>query len=99
MWNPSVGSLSRRTRPLNAVALQKAVLCAECDVVSDSPHDTCMVCGSRSLLNIARMFGGNLPEKRASLISSEPADVMRYEHVLTFPTPHRFRKKGQRIGV
>ena len=47
-----------RGRCLNAVALQNAVLCAECDVVSDSPHDTCLVCGSRSLFNIARMFGG-----------------------------------------
>ena len=47
----------QRGRGLNAVALQNAVLCAECDVVSDSPHDTCLVCGSRSLLNIARMFG------------------------------------------
>ena len=39
-----------RGRVLNAVALQNAVLCAECDVVSDSPHDRCMVCGSRSWL-------------------------------------------------
>jgi hypothetical protein len=30
-------------RGLNAVALQNAVLCAECDVVSDSPHDRCLV--------------------------------------------------------
>lgn len=48
-------------RFLNAVALKNAVLCAECEVVSDSPHDTCLVCGSRSLVNIAPMFGGNLP--------------------------------------
>ena len=27
-----------RGRVLNAVALQNAVLCAACDVVSDSPH-------------------------------------------------------------
>jgi hypothetical protein len=46
-------------RFLNAVALKNAVLCAECEVVSDSPHDTCLVCGSRSLVNMARMFGGN----------------------------------------
>lgn len=42
-----------RTRVLNAVPLRNAVLCAECDVVSDSPHDVCMVCGSHSLFNIA----------------------------------------------
>jgi hypothetical protein len=58
-----------RTRVLNAVPLQNSVLCAECDVVSDSPHDVCMVCGSHSLFNVARVFGGKLPKKRATLIT------------------------------
>jgi hypothetical protein len=84
-----------RGRVLNAVALQNAVLCAECDVVSDSPHDTCLVCGSRSLLNIARMFGGNLPEERASLKTPEVLEMAPREFVLTFPSAHRVRKKAR----
>ena len=71
MKDLGVESVPVKGRVLNAVALRNAVLCAECDVVSDSPHDQCLVCGSRSLFNIARMFGGNLPEERASLIVSE----------------------------
>jgi hypothetical protein len=74
-----------RGRCLNAVALQNAVLCAECDVVSDSPHDTCLVCGSRSLFNIARVFGGNLPQNRTVLVPSETME-MRHEVVLSFPS-------------
>jgi hypothetical protein len=62
-----VESAPERGRVLNAVALQNAVLCAECGVVNDSPHDVCLVCGSRSLFNIARLFGGNLPEKACAL--------------------------------
>ena len=62
MKHLGVESIPERGRVLNAVALQNAVLCAECDVVSDSPNDRCLVCGSRSLFNIARMFGGNLPK-------------------------------------
>jgi hypothetical protein len=81
-------------RNLNAVALKNAVLCAECDVVSDSPHDRCLVCGSRSLFNIARMFGGNLPKDRANLITSEVLVIMPRETVLTFPGVHRPRKKA-----
>jgi hypothetical protein len=42
---------------LNAVGLQNAVLCAECDVVSDSPHDVCLVCGTHSLINICQILG------------------------------------------
>jgi len=79
-------------RRINAVALQNAVLCAECDVVSDSPHETCLVCGSRSLFNIARVFGGNLPKRRASLIVREPMEITQREIVLTFPA-HRPRKR------
>jgi hypothetical protein len=85
---------SQARRSLNAVALQNAVLCAECDVVSDSPHDRCLVCGSRSLFNIARMFGGNLPKDRASLIVADSREFISYEAVLSFPEPHRLREKA-----
>ena len=60
MNRSGTGGSGQRSRVLNAVPLQNAVLCAECDVVSDSPHATCLVCGSPSLFNIARMFGGKL---------------------------------------
>ena len=80
-------------RPLNAVALRCAVLCAECDIVSDSPHDICMVCGSRSLVNICRILGGNLPNNRAELVQlPEPMEITR-EVVLHFPKPHRVRRR------
>lgn len=92
------GSSEERTlshaRVLNAVALQQAVLCAECDVVSDSPHDYCLVCGSRSVFNIARMLGGNLPSDRASLIDSEPSETTLCEIVLSFPERHRVPAKA-----
>ena len=87
-----VGS-RERTRVLNAVPLQNAVLCAECDVVSDSPHDVCLVCGSHSLFNVARVFGGNLPKKRATVITKQLAEAPR-ETILVFPKPHRPRRRA-----
>ncbi len=80
-----------RALVLNAVPLQNAVLCAECDVVSDSPHDTCLVCGSRSLFNIAHLLGGKLPKRRASLIVHDVVEVASGDVVL-FPKSHRLRK-------
>jgi hypothetical protein len=80
--------ISQVGRGLNAVALQNAILCAECDVVSDSPHDRCLVCGSRSLFNIARIFGWNPPQNRAVLIPVEAAE-RQLEIVLTFSRHHR----------
>jgi hypothetical protein len=85
-----------RARVLNAVPLQNAVLCAECDVVSDSPHDTCQVCGSHSLFNIARVFGGQLPRERAKLVAREVVEISSREFVLPFSKPHRLRKRANR---
>lgn len=83
-----------QARMVNAVALRNAVLCAECDVVSDSPHDTCLVCGSHSLFNIARVLGGNLPAVRARLVVDQVAEAQSREVVLTFPKPHEPRRQA-----
>jgi hypothetical protein len=83
-----------RKRVLNAVPIGNAVLCAECDVVSDSPHDTCLVCGSHSLFNVARIFGGNLPKKPASLVARGEVENSSREVVLPFPKPHRLRRRA-----
>ena len=94
MRDSMVEGAPERAHVLNAVALQNAVLCAECDVVSDSPHDHSLVCGSRSLFNIARLFGGNLPKKRASLIAHEPIEITSRDVALTFPKPHWPRRRA-----
>jgi hypothetical protein len=45
---------------LSAVPLLNAVFCADCETISNSPHDACTVCGSRSLINLFRMLGGTV---------------------------------------
>jgi hypothetical protein len=55
-----------------------------------------MVCGSHSLFNVARIFGGNLPEKRAMLITQQSIEAPR-EIVLSFPKPHRTRRRAMGI--
>jgi hypothetical protein len=92
MNQSNAGNLLATGRSLNAVALQYAVLCAECDVVSDSPHDICMVCGSRSLVNICRILGGKMPKNRTVLLKPEPVKINR-EIVLHFPRPQRVRRR------
>ena len=92
--NGSGGVSQQRPRVLNSVPLQNAVLCAECDVVSDSPHDTCLICGSRSLFNIARIFGSKLPKERANLITQDGVEVRSTDVVLTFPKPPTAAKEG-----
>jgi hypothetical protein len=58
------------TPDVNAVWLRNAVLCADCEVITDSPHDNCRVCGSRSLLNLSSVLGGALPVQRARMVEA-----------------------------
>ena len=42
----------------NLVCLQKAVLCANCEVISEGLNGHCAACGSQSLLRLSRVLGG-----------------------------------------
>ena len=76
---------------LSAICLQNAVLCADCEMISDSPHDACLVCGSRSLLSLSRVLGGTLPVQRTRLlfIGMQPAEFATPSLVLSGPPPHK----------
>ena len=95
--NGSVANIrAEKGRPLNSILLQNAVLCAECDVVSDSPNDHCLVCGSRSLFNISRLLGGMLPSQRATLIDPASRSFTPPKRMLKFPrTPRAFNSRGR----
>jgi hypothetical protein len=91
-----VNMRAEQLRPLNSISLQNAVLCAECDVISDSPRDHYLVCGSRSLFNISRLLGGMLPSKRAMLIENAKGPSTSPQPVLTFPrSPRAFNSRGR----
>lgn len=90
---------AEKSRPLNSISLQNAVLCADCDVVSDSPHDHCLVCGSRSLFNISRLLGGMLPRERAVLIDAASKPSPSPQPVLTFPITARVLYSSDRAKV
>ena len=42
----------------NLVRLQSAVLCANCEVISEGVNGHCAGCGSQSLLNLSSVLGG-----------------------------------------
>lgn len=54
---------------MHAVHLGDAVLCADCEVISETINDECSACGSRSLMNIQRMLGGCIDRDRVRLLS------------------------------
>jgi len=70
--------LETKIQKAGAVPLKGAVLCLDCECITNGRIDLCPVCGSQSLLNIGQMLGGSpLPSAQAS-----STDIMRFD--LTF---------------
>lgn len=63
------GKKKKKPPFIHAIYLGDAVLCAECDVISQSLNDECSACGSHSLINIERMLGGCLNPDRVRTVS------------------------------
>jgi len=72
---------------LNAVCLQNAVLCADCEVISDSSHDVCRICGGHALLSLARVLGGTLPVQRAQVVEAREFNPERPVFALVHRAP------------
>ena len=65
-----MSSAVRFVVPRNLIPLREAVLCANCEVISDSKNGHCIVCGSPSLLNLARVLDG--PNRKAERVWARP---------------------------
>lgn len=60
---------------LNTIPLLNAVYCVNCDLITNSPHDACCVCGSHSVVGVARMWQLTLAEAAS--------DVAKYKVSVT----------------
>ena len=63
-----MANVDRYEPVLSSVPLLEAVLCADCEIISNSGGETCEVCGSRSLLSLGRILGGCIGGNRAVLV-------------------------------
>jgi len=84
---------------LNSVPLAEAVLCADCEIISDSDGEACQVCGSRSLLSLGRVLGGCIEGERATLVELSRDGRRNGFTVLVNPQSHlvlRRRQKNRR---
>ena len=90
---------SRKWEPtLNSVALLEAVLCADCEIISNSGGETCEVCGSRSLLSLGRVLGGCIEGQRATLVEANPNRFRNGFTVLVNPDAANVLRQRRRNG-
>jgi hypothetical protein len=47
---------------LSAIPLLNAVYCVNCDLITNSPHDACGICGSHSVVGVSQMWRLTLAE-------------------------------------
>ncbi len=73
-----LGATAAGRRLLSAIPLLNAVYCVNCDLITNSPHDACGVCGSHSVIAVSRMWQltfADAPAKSARYRVSLTADV------------------------
>ncbi len=83
---------------VTAVSLQQAVLCANCDVISDSPHDVCLVCGSHSLLPLARVLGNRGRAYTPAVAHNTDQQPSLPANILVLVPPPLHRRSRRRGG-
>ena len=84
---------------VNTIHILSAVLCADCEVISDSAGDTCVVCGSRSLLSLGRVLGGTIGEERAVLVPTNEKELRNIFTLLVNPgASSKLSHRASRIG-
>jgi len=62
---------------VGAVSLLNAVFCVNCETISNSPHDSCLICGSHSLISLFRVLGGTLRSQKPQS-AGDHAETAKY---------------------
>ena len=75
-------------REVNFLALQTAVFCVGCELISKNGSSTCLACGSQALLSLSRVLGGSLRNQQtAHVIADSELDRLVRELIRTVPSP------------
>lgn len=55
-----MNAASKSLASFNVVRLRDALLCADCEFITDTTDSQCLVCGGHALLNLSKVLGGTL---------------------------------------
>ncbi len=73
-------------KDVNFLALQSAVFCVQCELLSENNTPRCLACGSRAVLSLARVLGGSLRgQQTAHLIADAELDRLVRSLLYTVP--------------
>jgi len=81
---------------LSSVPLLEAVLCADCEIISNSAGNRCEICGSPSLLSLGRVLGGSIEGERATVVQVDRDASRNGFTVLINPAASRMLQQRRR---
>jgi hypothetical protein len=84
---------------LSSVPLLEAVLCADCEIISNSAGESCEICGSRSLLSLGRVLGGSIEGERAVVLQLDGRPVHNAFTVLVNPGAAKVLQQRRRRKI
>ena len=84
---------------LSSVPLLEAVLCADCEIISNSAGERCEICGSPSLLSLGRVLGGNIEGERAALVQLDRDNLRNGFTVLVNPAASNILQQRRRRRI
>jgi hypothetical protein len=91
-----MGDAGKRGNELCSVPLLEAVLCADCEIISNSAGERCEICGSHSLLSLGRVLGGGIEGQRATLVQVDRDSLRNGFTVLINPAATRILQQRRR---
>jgi GAF domain-containing protein len=78
------------------LALQHAIFCVQCELISASNTPRCSACGSQAVLSLSRILGGSLQGKpQARLIEDEELNRLVRELLRTVPSDSDAEEVGR----
>ena len=78
--------LGRSLSDVSFVRLQTAVMCVQCELISENPTAYCRACGSKAVLSLPRVLGGSLAHQvNARLIKDAELNQLVRDLLRTVP--------------
>ena len=76
---------------INSVPLLQAVLCADCECISESRSDVCGVCGGGSLVHLGRLLGSAI-QAEAEVSLNDPRISLELQTLVDSAVPRQPRR-------
>src|SRR6266404_4363446 len=75
-----------KLQDINFLALQTAVFCVQCELISENNTPGCLACGSQAVLSLSRVLGGSLRGQQTAHVIAD-AELNRLVRDLLYTVP------------